>query len=210
MISSTFYPSVIRPYNEWSDTKLLTEAMKIQTALTDNPNFTSTIPTVPEFSSAIGNYGNQLSIAGSRDVNAVALKNTKRNELIDMCIQLGNSVQTISNGDIDVLISSAMPLRKKAASIVIGMPTNFRIALGINPGELELKVNNMKGVSTYNYEYTPDPPTANSVWKSNAGTTSRSLVTGLESGKRYWFRIIVLGSKGQKVLGETLLSPYVQ
>jgi len=35
-------------------------------------------------------------------------------------------------------------------------------------------------------------------------------IKGLTPSKRYWFRTYVLGRKGQQVMGDMLLSPYVQ
>ena len=81
---------------------------------------------------------------------------------------------------------------------------------GINPGELDLRVDSMKGASTFGFEYTEDPPTEESVWVKTMCSTSRCTIKNLQPGKKYWFRTFVIGSKGQMVMGETLLSPYVQ
>jgi hypothetical protein len=209
-MNSSFLPTVTQPYRGWSDSNLASETMKFQTALTGNATFAGTIPDMVTFSAGVQDFITQLGLAGSRDANAVAAKNTSRNNLIGLCITLGNSVNAIADGNLDDLISSAMPLRKKPSTVVLSVPSNFRITNGLNPGELVLRVKSMKGVRTYVYEYTQDPPTAASIWISKQGSTASNLVTGLESGKKYWFRITVIGSNGQSVLGDTLLSPFVQ
>jgi hypothetical protein len=71
-------------------------------------------------------------------------------------------------------------------------------------------VNGQKVVSSFNFEYTMDPPTEESVWVKTSCTTSRCTIKGLIPGKKYWFRTYVLGRKGQQVMGDMLLSPYVQ
>ncbi len=208
--SDLFFPTLTRPYNSWSDKTLATESMKIQTNMADNPFFPTTVPTMDVFSTAAGDFVTSLARAGTRDINAVAAKNAKRDTLIAFCIQLGNSVVTTANGEIELLVSSGLPMRKRPQPVVIGNPTNFRITNGINPGELDLRVDTMKGASSFVFEYTEYPPTDASVWQRTTCSTSRCTISGLTAGKKYWFRVAAIGRKGQQVWGETLLSPYVQ
>ena len=208
--SDSFLGAVTKPYNSWSDTQLAVETLVIQSAMTDNPNFPNPTPSIPDFSEMVAVYGQQLSKAASRDANAIAAKNVRRAQLINMCIQLGNSVSDTANGDVEKLISSGLPLKKKPQSVVITAPSNFRITNGINPGELVLKVNSMKGVVSFNFSYTQDPPTETSVWTTTTCSTSRCVVKDLQSGKRYWFKVAAIGRKGQACWGELQLSPYVQ
>ena len=207
---SDFIPSVTKPYNSWSDKKLAAETIKIQTAMTDNPDFPTPVPSVADYSSAVGAFILQLGKAGSRDVNAVAAKNARRKELINSTITLGTSVSLTANGDLEKLLSTALPLRKQAQPVVLAKPGNFRCTNGINPGELDLKVDTMDGVASFNFTYTVYPPTETSAWTTVTISKSSCTITGLESGKKYWFRVAAVGSKGQMVWGETLQSPYVQ
>ena len=208
--SDLFYGTVVKPYNSWSDIKLSSEATKIQTAMIDNSLFPDPSPTMLVFRDAVTNYVTQLAKAGTRDMNAVAAKNARRAELIALCIQLGSSVSTTANGDVESLVTSALPLRKQSQSVIITAPVNLRVTNGKNPGELQIKVDSMKGAVSFGFEYTQDPPTAESVWIKSICSTSRCTVKDLEPGKKYWFRTFVTGTKGQMVMGETLLSPYVQ
>src|ERR1019366_8650593 len=207
---SDFIPSVNKPYNSWSDKKLATETIKIQTAMTDNPDFPTPVPSVADYSSAVGAFILQLGKAGSRGVNAVAAKNARRKELINSTITLGTSVSLTANGDLEKLLSTALPLRKQAQPVVLAKPGNFRCTNGINPGELDLKVDTMDGVASFNFTYTVYPPTETSTWTIVTSSKSSCTITGLEPGKKYWFRVAAIGTKGQMVWGETLQSPYVQ
>ncbi len=208
--SDLFDAVVIRPYKSWSDTKLSTETLRIQNSMTDNPLFPAPSPTMEVFGEAVGAYVLQLAKAGSRDKSAVAAKNARRVQLITLCEQLGYSASNTANGDVEALVSTSLPLKKKRQSVVIAPPSNFRIANGMNPGDLDLRVDSMRGAVSFKFEYTQDPPTATSVWVETVCSTSRCTFKNLESGKRYWFRVAAIGSKGQMVWGETLLSPYVQ
>lgn len=201
---------VTRPYRTWSDRKLSSETRKMQTMLTGNPLVPVTQPTMEVFGAAVADYVSQLSKVGTRDVNAIAAKNVRRAELISLCVQLGNSVASVANGDVEVLVSTGLPLRKKRTAAVLSVPSHFRITNGVNPGELDLRVKGMKAARAYGFEYTIDPPTEDSVWIRTVCSTSRCTIKGLQAGKRYWFRPFVTGSKGQQITGDAILSPYVQ
>ena len=207
---SDFLPSVTKPYNGWSDKKLATESIKIQTAVTDNPDFPTLVPTPADYAEMVGAFISQLGKAGTRDINAVAAKNARRRELIDATILLGTSASLTANGNLDMLLSTGLPLRKQQQPVVLGKPSNFRCTNGINPGELDLRVDTMDGVVSFNFTYTVYPPAETAVWTTVTSSKSSCTITGLESGKKYWFRVAAIGTKGQMVWGETLQSPYVQ
>ncbi|MGN6341191.1 MAG: fibronectin type III domain-containing protein [Ginsengibacter sp.] len=208
--SDLFDGVVIRPYRSWTDTILSTETTRIQLAMTGNASFPSPSPTMEVFSAAVSAYVTQLAKAATRDANAIAAKNTRRAELIALCEQLGNSVATTAQGNVELLVSSGLPLRKKRQSVVLSAPSNFRIFNGVNSGELDVKVDAQKGATGFGFEYTEDPLTAESVWMKTLCSTSRCTIKGLTPGKRYWIRPLVIGRKGQTVVGDMLLSPYVQ
>jgi hypothetical protein len=208
--SDLFDGVVIRPYNSWSDTKLSTETARIQLAMDRNPAFPSPSPDMTVFGAAVTAYQTQLAKAATRDANAVAAKNSRRAELIALCEQLGNSVAMTAQGNVEALVSTGLPLRKKPEGVVLEAPSNFRITNGVNSGELDVKVDSQKGATGFGFDYTEDPPTTESVWVKTICSTSRCTIKGLTPGKRYWFRPLVTGRKGQMVVGDMLQSPYVQ
>ena len=209
--TSDLYDGVVtRPYKAWTDSKLSSETMKIDSSMAKNTYFPSPSPTMKVFSAAVATFISQLAKAGTRDMNAVATKNVRREELIALCVQLGNSVTETAKGNVEALVSTSMPLRKKRQNIVLGQPANLRITNGINPGELDLRVDTVQGSKSFGFEYTQDPPTPESVWVKTICSTSRCTIKSLEPGKKYWFRTFVTGSRGQQVMGDMLLSPFVQ
>ena len=201
---------VTRPYNTWSDVKLGAETQSIHTMMLKNSSFPKPQPTMEVYGKAVNAYTSQLSKVGSRDSGAIAAKNVRRAELIKLCIQLGNSVTDTANGNMEALISTGLPLKKKRQPAVLTAPANFRVTNGVNPRELDVKVDGMKAARAFGFEYTMDPPTEESVWIKTICTTSRCTIKGLQAGKKYWFRAFVTGSKGQQIIGEMILSPYVQ
>lgn len=209
-ILDDLFASVTRPFATWSDEKLAVESKVIETAMIGNTVFfPNPEPDMPSFSATVDAFITQLGKAGSRDVNAVAAKNARRMELVLSCITLSNSVALTANGNREKLLSTRMPLKKQRQARVLKTPENFRIVNGINPGELLLKINGMKACS-FIFDYTQDPPTDASIWKRTSCSTTRCTISGLEAGKRYWFRVAAVGGNGQLVLGELILSPFVQ
>ena len=209
--SSDLYDGVVtRPYKGWSDVRVSVDLTKVQNAMTGNPFFPSPSPSMEVFGEALSAYTSQLAKAGSRDVNAIAAKNARRAALIALSVQLGNSVTDTANGNVEALVSTALPLRKKRQNIILKPPSNLRITNGINPRELDLKVDSVKGALSFGFEYTQDPPTDQSVWVKTICTTSRCTIKNLEPGKKYWFRTFVTGGRGQQIMGDMMLSPFVQ
>lgn len=209
--ASDLYDGVVtRPYKGWSDKKLSLKTTGIQLGMTDNPLFPAPSPNMQVFGAAVSAFVSQLAKAGTRDSNAIAAKNTRRAELIALCVQLGNSVSSTANGDVEALVTTRLPLRKKRQSVVLTAPSNLRIVNGVNPGELDLKVDGKRGAVSFGFEYTMDPPTDQSVWVKTICSTCRCTIKGLEPGKKYWVRTFVTGSKGQQVMGTMMISPYVQ
>lgn len=88
--------------------------------------------------------------------------------------------------------------------------TNVAVVNGDNPGELKLRFDKVPGAYSYDYQITPDPLTDASVWQSNIGKRLRFTFTGLETGKRYWVRIVAVGKNGQTAYSEPVLTKIVQ
>ena len=76
---------------------------------------------------------------------------------------------------------------------------NLKLKPGLNSGEARLSFSKVRGSKSNAYQCTPDPLTDDSVWQSEMGTISKHTFTGLESGKRYWFRVMTVGINGQCV-----------
>jgi hypothetical protein len=208
--SDLYEGQVTRPYKKWSDVKLSVETQRIKLSMFENPFFPNPEPNMTVFGDAIAAYVSQLAKAGTHDSSAIAAKNVRRARLIELVTTLGYSVADQAKGDVEALVSSGLPLKKRRQLITLTAPVNLRIINGSNSGELMLRVNTIKGALSFGFEYTVDPPTDKSVWIKTICSTSKCTVKGLEPGKKYWFRVFVTGARGQQITGEMMLSPYVQ
>ncbi len=204
-----FFATPTRPFNNWPDKKLSEQSKAIELALTGNPSFPTVEPPLATYSATVDAFIDQLAKAKTRDMNAVAAKNARRRDLVFSLITLTNSVALTANGNREMLASTLLPLKKAPQPMVLKTPENFRITNGLNPGDLFLKVNGMRKSSLI-FEYTEDPPTAESIWTRISSSKCSCTVSGLQQGKRYWFRVAAVGTHGQLAWGETILSPFVQ
>jgi hypothetical protein len=205
MSNPVFYYYVTRPYNDWADEKFSIESLKYQMAIVANPLFPSPTPDMPTFLKAVQDFTNKMVLADSKDVDAVAARNTSRIALTEMCIQLGSSVTATANGDLDALLSTRMPIRKQNQLIALGTPTNLTITVGQASGTLIGKVKAVDGAQSYVYEYMP---VGGTVWVRQTSTTARCVITGLVGGTKYYIRVTAFGARNQSVTGDQVLSPY--
>ena len=76
---------------------------------------------------------------------------------------------------------------------------------GIGPGMLHYSFYKVLGATSYIYQITADPTiTADTVWTEVMGSKVKYTFTGLESGKRYWVRVLAIGKDGQCVCSEPI------
>lgn len=107
-----------------------------------------------------------------------------------------------ANGNTIMLVSSGFDLSKRGTSQELVKPESIQLSEGSNAGELVVKIPGIKGARTYNFLYTPDPLTENSVWKSELSTSSKHTLRNLDSAKRYWCRVAGIGPFGQVVYSD--------
>ncbi len=210
MKKSSLFASVTQPYNGWGDKILMSGTKQIQTAMTDNPEFPNPVPSMADYGLAVSDFIDKLGKAGSRDTTAIIAKNASRQTLIELTISLGNYAAMASNGVRESLLTTKLPLRKLPQTVVLVKPGNFRCTNGINPGELQLKIDRIDGLVSFNFMYTKFPIVDGAAWETVTSSRSSCLITGLETGSRYAFRVAAIGTNGQMVWGETLQSPIVQ
>jgi len=181
-----------------SDGNLESVALSIIDHMTDNPNFPTPVPSLTEVTAAVTEYTNALSGAKSRDKAQVELKNIKKAAMITLLKSLAAYVTFTANGNRNVIATSGFDISKEGTTpSVMSAPTNFKMTVGKTSGQAFSSVGGVKGIKTYAHQYTADPMTDTSVWQNEYLTTRFHTFTGLDSGKKYWFRVAALGTGGQ-------------
>jgi hypothetical protein len=190
-------------FERLTDAALEARANSILAALTGNTAFPTPVPSLPALQTAIDDYTDALARAQQGSAYEKAFKNQKKMVLIDLLHSLGNYVLFTANGDELMAKSSGFAIAKLPSPKPPVEPAGGQVLSdGPNAGELDYKFKPVKGARSYLYQHTPEPLTAGSVWESQAGTVSRVRFSGLESGKRYWCRVMTVGTGGQAVYSE--------
>ena len=165
------------------------------------------LPGLPEIRTAIDNFRAALVTAQNGGRMEIAEKNKSRKLLQDKLHQLGGYVTFTANGDKTILISSGFSLVKEPLPRPqIEAPQKLVVTNGTNPGEMLVKVTAVKGARSYYHEYTPDPLTESSQWVHEVNSQSKFVFKGLQSGKKYWFRSAVIGTRSQKAYSREVAS----
>lgn len=138
-----------------------------------------------------------LERAKTRDRAWVAIKNNKKAIAIALLEELAEYVLAISKGDQALIFLSGFSAEESNGS---GKTSIEILEVILNaPGAATLRVKNKKGVVAYVHQYTTEEPGPNTMWHCAGSTKGDYTFTGLQTDKRYWFRVIAVGRKGQQV-----------
>lgn len=198
-------PRINLGFDQYTDAGLADKAGSIYEGMNENINFPTPKPTMPTFLANRTAFVNALDRASSRSKNDVAVKNQARLLLTDNLIELGNYVTLEAKGNLVLLTESRFDQRKRRESKPeVQQPKNLVLADGVNIGMLMMTIDAAKGARSYSFEITPDPVTPNSVWTKISSTTRKCTFPNLESGKKMWGRVGVVGVKNQFVYSVVL------
>jgi hypothetical protein len=186
-------------FESMSDPVLAYTASQIKTKVEGNVNFATPVPALTVLQAAIDAFEAELEL-GQGSTYGSALKNEKRNELIDVLHSLGRYVDFTANGDAVIILSAGYSVTKPYAPKppVQGI-TNLQLKDGPNAGEVALSFDRAANATAYLYQFTPDPAMGASTWQTQPGTTSKNTIANLQSGVAYWFRVVALGVNDQSV-----------
>ena len=190
---------VITDYSRLREAGLLTFGRSVLLHMNGNANFPAPVPSVEDMQGILNNYDEALTAAAGGDRLAVSRKNTLKKTVSTSLRQWGMYVNTVSQGDADKLASSAFKEAKQRQPIIIQAPVINEGLQGINPGSRLVIVEKSAGVKSFLYQIAADPLTEDTVWASYGDSRSKFEFTNLDQGKKYWIRIIAIGSNNQAV-----------
>jgi hypothetical protein len=189
--------------NSKPDSDLLMFAQAHVTAVTDNANFPTLLPSEADFAAAFTAFQSALAdfnMAQSVAKMATTKKDSARVVLESVLWQRGNYVELIAASAPDaqsVVTSAGFSVRSGKTPPGIPDPVmNLSITAGDNAGELDLQWNFVAGASHYNAETSPEPVTSTSWTRQKDVTKSQAVVLGLTSGAKMWARVRAVGPGG--------------
>jgi hypothetical protein len=133
--------------------------------------------------------------AKSRDKEWVAIKNNKKAIALALLAQLAQYVIEASKGDHALILSSGFEVTEEQTGKVKPSIESLDVRLGA-PGEVNLRAKVKRGAVAYIHQYAMEAPGPNTVWHSAGHSTGNYTFKGLNSDKRYWFRVIAIGRSG--------------
>jgi hypothetical protein len=176
---------------------LVTFIKRVVEKLKSNPAFPNIPSALAELEKMLPELEEALVKAKSRDKEWVSLKNDKKAIAIALLEELAQFVIATSKGDRTLILSSGFDVTDEQNTRPVTAIETLEVELGA-PGEAIVRVKKATGAVAYVHQYATEPPGPNTVWVNEESTIREHTFKGLASDKRYWFRVLAIGRKGQK------------
>lgn len=184
-----------------SVTEKIARGRQIVTAMTNNPSFASPNPPLSDVTTALDDLEKAFaSVQAAR--SEVATRTTTQDNasatLDQKLTQLAGYVESVAGKDDSLITSAGMETKaSRSAPTVPTAPQGVSATAGEHEGEINLVWRPISNARSYVLEYSLDPATPNSWTHAGVATAANKTITGLTSGKRYWFRVAAIGAVGQ-------------
>jgi hypothetical protein len=173
---------------------------QIVKALTGNSNFPTPQPALATLTALANDLEvayNDAQASKQATTAKISLMHTKEDAAEQGVRQATFYVESVAGDDEDKILSAGLSLRSAATQITqASAPTALAATEGDHERELDLSHNPVKGAKSYEYQQSPDPPTATSWVHAAISAKSSATISGLTSGTRYWFRVRAITSGG--------------
>jgi len=202
-------PSICPPQNfsDYSDDGLLTQGRVIEAKMTGNASFPNPTPSIETLLRAIEKFETDLTASngGRNGVNATAVKNQSRAELITVMQNLGLDVQKNGNDDFVTLLSSGYDIKgTPAPGTVPEAPINLVLTDGLHNGECDVKFAKVKNATVYEVRYSVQAHAEGSWMVMLATTRTHSLITGIAHATELYVQARAINSHGASEWSNTV------
>jgi hypothetical protein len=160
----------------------------------NNPTFPDPPDTLTALKEILPEYHTALANALSRDKEMVAIKNDKKEILVNLLRELANYVMATCKGDRTLLLGSGFNVSGNVRRKYIPSIEKLEVKIG-PPGEAITRARNSTDCVSYAHQYTTEPPGPNTEWVTEGSSHCHYKFEGLISGKRYWFRVVGIGRR---------------
>ena len=173
--------------------------------LTGNAAFPSPMPALSVITTAAArlksavqayNFSRSRLDKQERDIAFAELKGLRQD--------LGGYVQTVSNGDPELITSAGFEMvASSKPKGLLPAPKDVVALTRPFPGSLELRFRGVRGRTAYQVYICEGDPLDQKNWSLHTVTgKNRLLFDGLESGKVYFFRVVTLGAAGVSAVSD--------
>lgn len=190
---------ILSTYKILRDSDTITQGYRVVEKMENNPVFPDPPPALAEAKKLLPQLQSAVGDAKGRDVEAVALKNKLKAEVIALLTVLANYVTVTCKGDRLNLLSSGFPISGASSTQIDQVISPLEVAIGA-PGEASTSLlKRLRGARIYMHQYTAEPPASETVWHSEISKFSVHTFKGLTSMAKYWFRIEAITAAGEKL-----------
>ncbi|WP_224981799.1 hypothetical protein [Geomonas agri] len=191
-------PKVKRSLGRLNDASLSAQGKVIVTSMTNNPFFKEPYPEgvtpLVQVKDTLGRFDNSCLEARSGARQSVALRKSLRAQFIVELNELGDFVDLIAKGNVEILTSSGFDYTKESTSAQVKhLPTYPSVIMsqGIKRGAVIAKAKKVARAASCEVHTTTGDPTVEGNWKHAAvfGQFKNMEVEGLTPGQQYAFRM---------------------
>jgi hypothetical protein len=164
----------------------------------NNPVFPNPPAALAELKKVLPDFQNALVKAEGRDKQMVSIKNDKKAIVLAYLQELSEYVTVTCNGDRTLILSSGFDVANETnGSYQTPSIEILEVELGAS-GEATTRAKNVSGIIAYVHQYTKEQPSISTEWIGIGSSQSSHTFEGLSSDKRYWFRVVAIGTNGQR------------
>lgn len=172
----------------------IVRARAVVAAMTGNPNFPTPLPTLADVTTATDALElAQQALPGGPA--ATEIRDIRERELDRLMSDLQVYVESVAQGDAEIVLSSGMELRDPQSPVgILAAPAELTIKQGPAEGSVKLKWTSVRKNSGYRVEGTTNPSEGwPMVYQSEK---ARLGIYDLEPGTKYYFRVATLSRAG--------------
>jgi hypothetical protein len=178
--------------NKLSVPSKINKARLIVEAISTNVGtFMSPMPDLITVNAAIDDLETAWNNAADGGKNLTVIMHDKEAALMLLMNSLAQYVTLTANGNEDIVHLAAMDTKKTPTKV----QSDFDVIYAADSGSVIARKKNVLRAS-YIWQFSTDPSAAN--WTEHGITTqSKTTISGLTPGVRYWFRVAVVDKDGQ-------------
>lgn len=194
---------IITSFGKYNDANLEQKAELILNSLENNSFFTTPTPPLTELRTAVEAFDLAIIKAKEGGKTEQLERENKRKELLALLDKLALYVQFEGDGNDVALASSGFSLSKTPQPVgILPKPQRFTVTPK-TPGIIILSLKAIYGAKSYQYEYRKK---GDEVWLIKTETKPKLLISNLESGTEYEFKVTGIGTNPQRIYSDVLNS----
>jgi hypothetical protein len=189
---------ILSTYKTLRDSDTITQGYRVVEKMENNPNFPTPPSALADAKKILPELISAVADAKGRDIEAVALKNNKKADVVALLVVLAEYVTLTCKGDRLKLLSSGFPISGASSTQIGQVIQELDVLLGA-PGEATSKVRRVRGVRAYMHQYSTVQPDAETIWHSEGSKFPHYTFSGLASMQKYWFRVVAINAANERI-----------